>query len=228
VSAWLIVAALAAVAAVDTYDFFQGMFYQPLVIATLVGAALGSPLEGAWIGALLQLLRFSEIPVGTGIFPDLGPVAAGLAGGLLIALGGEWTFDLGLAALLVLLVAAPAATVGGLLIKFQVGLQERFAEKALSAIARPGPIRLRRFLIAGIGLSALRGVLLGTGCAALAGLAAQVAGALPAAWHIPPYALVTGMVAAGLVNVLGLFLERRLILWLAVGACLGGLGVLLP
>ena len=225
-TAWLIVAALAAVAAVDTYDFFQGMFYQPLVIASLVGAALGSPLEGAWVGALLQLLRFSELPLGTGIFPDMGPVAAGLAGGLIIALGGERTFDLGLAALLMLLIAAPAATVGGLLIKFQVGQQERLAVRALAAVERHGPGRLRRFLAAGIGLSALRGALLGTVCAALAGLAAMAAGALPG-WRLPPYALLAGMIAAGLVNVLGLFLERRLILWLVAGACLGGVGTLL-
>jgi mannose/fructose/N-acetylgalactosamine-specific phosphotransferase system component IIC len=225
-SAWLIVIALAAVAAIDTYDLFQGMIFQPLVIATLVGAALGSPLEGAWVGALLQLLRFSELPVGTGIFPDMGPVAAGLAGGLIIALNEGHSFDLGLAALLMLFIAAPAGTVGGLLIKFQVDLQERLAERALAAVARHGPGRLRRYLAAGIGLSALRGALVGTVCAGLALLATLVAGALPD-MRLSPYALLAGMIAAGLVNVLGLFLERRLILWLVAGACLGGVGVLL-
>ena len=47
-----------SVAAIDTATLFQGMFNQPLVICTLLGAAVGLPLEGAYLGAFPALFGF--------------------------------------------------------------------------------------------------------------------------------------------------------------------------
>ena len=61
-SSWILLAAFGAMAAIDSAAFFQGMLHQPLVICTLLGSAFGMPIEGAFFGALLQLLWLKRLP----------------------------------------------------------------------------------------------------------------------------------------------------------------------
>jgi len=69
-SGWIILLIAGGAAAADTTAFLQTMLHQPLVIGTLLGAALGLPIEGAYLGALLQLLWIADLPIGAAVFPD--------------------------------------------------------------------------------------------------------------------------------------------------------------
>ncbi len=219
-SAWIVVAAAGAVAAVDTAAFFQGMFHQPLVICTLLGAGLGSPLEGAYLGALLQMLWLSELPVGAATYSDYGPAAAGAAGGALMVLQSGHA-DLGLAGLAVLLTAVPLAWVGGHIIRVQREIQSRFLPRVIASVERNRPGRVRWYILVGIGHSAIRGVVEAALTAAVALLLLWGLKALGLEGQIPPYALLAGMLGAGLGVTLKLFSGKEFLPWLAGGVMVG-------
>jgi len=223
VSGWLIVAVLAAVAALDTYDVLQALVHQPLVIGTLTGAALGMPLEGAWFGALLQLPRASELPVGTTLYPDRGPVTAGLVGGVLLALE-TVPGDLALTGVLVLLVALPAFGLSGRVAIAQFNWQESLDRSVRSAPIGRREARLRSALAVGLALTAVRGAVVGVIGAGIGQLLVRLAGRLPLAGRIQPWELLVGVAAAGLTYLVLTLGERRLLPWLLAGAALAGLG----
>jgi len=95
--------------AVEGTSFGQFMASRPLVAATVTGWVLGDPASGLILGAVLELLHLSVVPVGGARFPEVGPAAvvatataaaggwqgAGIALGCLMALAwgqlGGWS-----------------------------------------------------------------------------------------------------------------------------------------
>jgi len=75
---WLLGAAVSVVAGLDRTACLQGMLCRPLVAAPLAGWLLGAPLIGLEIGALLELLWLSRLPVGASIPFDETQVAVGV------------------------------------------------------------------------------------------------------------------------------------------------------
>ena len=221
-SAWIILAAAGSVAAIDTASFFQGMFNQPLVICTILGAALGLPLEGAYLGALLQMLWLSELPVGAAASSDSGPASAGAAGGALLAMQSGLT-DTGLAGLAVLLAAIPLAWAGGYLVRWQREIQSGFFPRVIAAVERNRPGLVRWYLLIGIGHVATRGALIAALGAAVSLLLLQVLEVLKLEGSIPPYTLLAGMLGIGFGVTLKLYSGPRFLPWLIGGIAAGAL-----
>ena len=219
-STWLILAIAGSVAAIDTATLFQGMINQPLVICTLLGAAVGLPLEGAYLGAFLQMLWLSELPVGGAVSSDSGPASAGAAGGALVAIQSGLT-DMGIAGLAVLLAAIPLAWVGGYLVRWQRELQRGFFPRVIAALERNRPGMVRWYLLVGIGHSAIRGVLIALLAAALSLLLITIAGLLPLAGKIAPYTLLAGMLGVGLGATRNLYGGPQFLPWLIGGLAAG-------
>ncbi len=219
-SSWILLAAFGAMAAIDSAAFFQGMLHQPLVVCTLLGSAFGLPMEGAYFGALLQLLWLKRLPVGASIYPDIGPVAAGAAGGGLIVSASGVT-DMGLVGIAVLLTAIIFVRLGGRLMVLQREAQGGFIPRAHQAIEAGRPGRIRLLLLEGIIMSATRGVIMSVAAAGFLLLAMKVLQLLPLAHVIQPFTLLAGVLGLGLGSVLELFDHRGLVPWVAAGVVVG-------
>jgi PTS system mannose-specific IIC component len=87
----------------------QAMYSRPLVAGLLGGVAVGNPLPGLFVGALLELFAMDVLPVGASRYPDWGPGA--VAAGALA--GGHEAGMLASGLLGVVLVAVVAAWAGG-------------------------------------------------------------------------------------------------------------------
>lgn len=117
----------------------QAMYSRPLVAGLLGGVAVGNPLPGLAVGALLELFALDVLPVGASRYPDWGPgavavgaLAGGHEGGILAS---------GLLALV--LVAVVAAWAGGWL-THQVRRANVASVEALRAALDAGEIRAVR------------------------------------------------------------------------------------
>lgn len=87
----------------------QAMYSRPLVAGLLGGLAVGNPLPGLTVGALLELFALDVLPVGASRYPDWGPGAVAVG-----ALAGAHTDGMLASGLLALvLVAVVAAWAGG-------------------------------------------------------------------------------------------------------------------
>ena len=85
----------------------QAMYSRPLVAGLLGGLAVGNPIPGLTVGALLELFAMDVLPVGASRYPDWGPgavavgalagahpdgmLASGLLGLVLVAVVAAWT-----------------------------------------------------------------------------------------------------------------------------------------
>ena len=225
-SEWLLLAFLGAVVSTDTTAFLQGMVHQPLVACTLIGSALGQPLEGAYFGALLQLLAMGELPVGGAHFPEIGTVALGLTSGALMALAAG-TVDLGFAGIVVALLVLPLSWAASLLVNRQRELQSRFLPRVMAAVDSGRPGLVRWYLLVGVGHSFLRGAATATVTALLSLVLLRLLGSLPLAAGVPPYAVLAGMVGVGLGVVFELFDNREALFWVTTGVVATVAGLLL-
>ena len=61
----IVIALIGGLASLDRTAFGQFLVSRPLVSASLLGAALGYPYQGAFIGISLELLFLSSLPVGS-------------------------------------------------------------------------------------------------------------------------------------------------------------------
>lgn len=106
-------AALAAwgtLVGLDLVSVGQVMVARPFVAGTVAGLLLGDPVNGAIVGAALELFALDLLPVGGVRYPDYGPAAvaaavtvAGAPGmlalgpavgvGLIVAYAGEWAIQ---------------------------------------------------------------------------------------------------------------------------------------
>jgi PTS system mannose-specific IIC component len=84
----------------------QAMYSRPIVAGLLGGVAVGNPLPGLAVGALLELFAMDVLPVGASRYPDWGPgavavgalagahpggmLASGLLGLVLVAVVAAW------------------------------------------------------------------------------------------------------------------------------------------
>jgi mannose/fructose/N-acetylgalactosamine-specific phosphotransferase system component IIC len=221
-SGWIILLIAGGAAAADTTAFLQTMLHQPLVIGTLLGAALGLPIEGAYLGALLQLLWIADLPIGAAVFPDKGPVAAGTIGAALLAIAADRA-GMGEAGLAVLVLAIPLAWAGGLVVTLQREFQGRFQRAAMASFRDGGKGHIRRYLFAGIGLAVLRGILVAAVSALLLDGLVRVAGYLPHRPGIAPHVLLAGVLGLGLAQALRLFEPKAQWPWMAAGLLFGTL-----
>ncbi len=154
---WLSV--LGAVRALDYAMVGQFMVSQPLVIGGIFGALLGDLPNGILIGALIQLLWISIMPVGAYVPPDY-TVTGGVTVILTLTLVRQYGFHFGTSMILALGMSIPAGILSGKLDiaarHFNVRLDQRaesLAGKygltgiAWANLAGLGPAFLRNFLI---------------------------------------------------------------------------------
>ncbi|HEX6134829.1 MAG TPA: PTS sugar transporter subunit IIC [Longimicrobiales bacterium] len=218
---WVALIVLGGIVALDATSLGQLMLSRPFVAATLAGAIAGVPLEGALVGALLEALSLSILPVGAARYPDTGTAAVAAVGTLGLA-GVPAT-----ATALLLVVAygvlwqrlAGASVIGG-----------RYLNERLVLAGREvGPGRLDRLIelrhIESMLLDMARGVAI-TSIALVPGVLL-----LPpalAVWDLPPLVAalaVSTAAAAVLAGTAPLFTQSRrarvfLVLGLAFGAVL--------
>ena len=194
----LAVAGVGTLVGLDVASVPQAMYSRPLVAGLLGGAAVGAPLPGLAIGALLELFALDTLPVGAARYPDWGP--GSVAVGALA--GAQGASASGLLALV--LVASLAAWAGGWLAhrvrranSAQVAACHAALEagdaRALRAIQRGGLVRdalrslaLTAFALA-IGHYVLGGIRQRSAPVALAQVAlvaTSVGVALYAAWRL--------------------------------------------
>ena len=224
---WLqvaIVLAMGTVVGLDQASVPQVMLSRPLVAGTLGGLAVGHPLQGLAVGALLELFALETLPVGGARYSDWGPgsVAVGALMGM------HWS-GIGASALLgLVLVAVATAWVSGWLIlavrRMNVGdVAARRAAldagdlRAVMAVQRSG---LLRDATRGLGLTA---VALGAGD--------LVHRLFEASWRGPEWpaqlALVTTSVGVALYAGWRLAGLGRHALWFVGGVGAGAVGALL-
>ncbi|MDT8436418.1 MAG: PTS sugar transporter subunit IIC [Gemmatimonadota bacterium] len=170
--AWLALAALGGVLAMDGISWPQAMVSRPLVAGTLGGLAGGDAAAGLLVGAVLEVLFLRYPPFGAARYPDGGP--AGLVAGVAFALAGEGS-PTGLAA------ATAAGWTAGWMGSASVQLLRRINERL---VGRPERLagdgrRLEIRHRIGIRLDFARGVLLTAGLLVPAVLFVRVAAAPP-------------------------------------------------
>lgn len=100
-TAFLLLVLLGGFAAIDGTSFGQFMLSRPFVAATLAGAIVGRPAEGALIGIVLEAFHLTVLPVGAAKYPEGGPAA--VSGGAVYALSAAHSGSLLLTVLFVLL-----------------------------------------------------------------------------------------------------------------------------
>jgi mannose/fructose/N-acetylgalactosamine-specific phosphotransferase system component IIC len=112
---WLALVMLGGVVALDASSFGQLMLSRPLVAGALAGLIVGMPLEGALVGAMLEALSLSILPVGAAKYPETGTAAVAAVGtlGLSAAVATPPTLLLVLVYGLLWQRAAGATVVGG-------------------------------------------------------------------------------------------------------------------
>jgi mannose/fructose/N-acetylgalactosamine-specific phosphotransferase system component IIC len=169
---WIALILLGGVVALDTTAFGQLMLSRPFVAATLAGVIIGMPLEGATVGAALEALSLSILPVGAARYPDTGTAAVAAVG----VLGLSDAAPMAPALLLVIVYGlawqriAGASVVGG-----------RYVNERLVLAGRPGRARMDEVIehrhLATILLDLLRGFVVT--------FVAMAAGVLLVRWAVP-------------------------------------------
>jgi hypothetical protein len=71
----LLLALLGGLAALDGTSLGQLMVSRPLVAASVTGALMGAPVQGAMLGLFLEALHLAVLPVGASRYPEGGPPA---------------------------------------------------------------------------------------------------------------------------------------------------------
>jgi mannose/fructose/N-acetylgalactosamine-specific phosphotransferase system component IIC len=82
---WFALTMLGGIVALDASAFGQLMLSRPLVAGALAGLIVGMPLEGALVGAMLEALSLSILPVGAAKYPETGTAAVSAVGTLGLA-----------------------------------------------------------------------------------------------------------------------------------------------
>lgn len=217
---WVALVLLGGVVALDATSLGQLMLSRPFVAATLAGAIVGMPLEGALVGALLDVLSLSVLPVGAARYPDTGTATVAAVGTLGLS-GVPATPE---ALLLVTVYAilwqrlAGEAAIGGRY------LNERLVRAGRSA----PPARLDRLIelrhIESMLLDMARGVVITVVALVIGTLLLPVA---LRSWELPPPAATVAACAAGAAVLAGtsrLFTEsRRARLFLVLGLVFGSM-----
>ncbi|MFI5279303.1 MAG: PTS sugar transporter subunit IIC [Gemmatimonadales bacterium] len=213
------VAAAGWLAGLDTVSGPQAMYSRPLVAGLLGGAAVGAPLPGLAIGALLELFALDTLPVGASRYPDWGP--GSVAVGALAAIHRHTIGAPGLLALV--LVAVCAAWLGGLLSHVVRRANTAAVLNGRAALDRGDPALVAAIQHRGLFLDGARALAL----TALAYVAGELALALILEhWGLPARVAQIALVATSIgvaLNAGWRFVGRGRVLWLAGGLAAGAL-----
>ncbi len=221
------VSAVAVVAAgwlagLDTVSGPQAMYSRPLVAGLLGGAAVGAPLPGLAIGALLELFALDTLPVGASRYPDWGP--GSVAVGALAAIHRHTLGAPGLLGLVV--VAVCAAWLGGWLSHLVRRANSAAVLKSRAALDRGDAGAVAAIQHRGLFLDGARALAL----TALAYLAGELVLALLLPhWTLPPNVAQIALVGTSIGVALYAgwrFVGRGRALWLAGGLAAGALVVM--
>ncbi len=151
-------ALLGVVAYLDRTAAFQLMLHRPLVVATAMGAIFGNVAAGAQVGAVLELLYITRLPVGASVPPDdtgAAMFAGAAAAASSTALGldaGSYTF--------IMLLSVPFAEAGKFADRFVRRVNGRIAHLAMETVERGDTRAVEHGLMAGLLLYAVVGMLL--------------------------------------------------------------------
>ncbi len=214
----LLVLAAGTVAGVDLVSVPQAMLARPLVAGFLGGAAVGRPLAGLAMGALLELFAFETLPVGATRYPDWGPaaVAAGALAGLH---GGPWNsaWQAG-----VVVVGLLGAWLGGLTMHLARRMSAAQLRRREAAVESGDPRALAALEWGGVARDAVRAAAL-TALTFVVG--EYVARAVELGWRAPPAladvavaGTAVGVAAYSALHLFGRGAPRRLIVAGALAA----------
>lgn len=81
----IVVGLFGGVVGIDATSFAQTMISRPFVAATLTGLIAGRPVEGAILGAILELFALVILPVGAARYPETGTAAVAASGAYVAA-----------------------------------------------------------------------------------------------------------------------------------------------
>lgn len=182
----------AGIAAADETAAFQSMLHQPLVSCTVIGALLGDPSAGLWVGVALQAVWSGLLPLGATSYPDVpvGSVVGAAASVLALRAGAAPGAGaaLGVAAGLVV------GVLGSGTVRALRRAGARLGPAADAAADRGDTARIVLINLAGAAASFVRGaVLAGAGLAAVAGVAPAMVGQAGAALGRAPVEPVLGV-----------------------------------
>lgn len=165
---WLSVVLLGGIAGVDATSVGQFMVSRPFVAATVMGLVAGRPIEGAMLGAILELFALVILPVGAARYPESGTAA--------VAATGAYVATTPVMSPAVMLIAVLFALlwerVGGLTVVLGRRFNEEYVALAPLDAARPDRDLERRHLVA-IGVDFTRAALVTVGGWLLGTLALQ-------------------------------------------------------
>jgi mannose/fructose/N-acetylgalactosamine-specific phosphotransferase system component IIC len=165
---WLSVMLLGGIAGVDATSVGQFMVSRPFVAATVMGLVAGRPIEGAMLGAILELFALVILPVGAARYPESGTAA--------VAATGAYVATTPVMSPAVMLIAVLFALlwerVGGLTVVLGRRFNEEYVALAPLDAARPDRDLERRHLVA-IGVDFTRAALVTVGGWLLGTLALQ-------------------------------------------------------
>lgn len=133
-SPYLLGALVAVVTGLDRTAALQVMISRPLVAASLAGLLLGDFRTGLMIGALLELLWLSRLPVGASVPHDDTQTAVGATVLAIVLPGAMPGQGIGLT-LLCVLTTMPLAKVGQLIERYARTQNNRLQEAARSDLA---------------------------------------------------------------------------------------------
>lgn len=195
----LLVCVAGGMCALDATAAWQVMLSQPLVSASVAGLLTGSPVTGAAIGILLQMLWSGSIPVGARPMPD-APV--GSVSGVWFAsalMESRPDFPVPLAQLAGVLAALAVALAGRQTIMFERELNRRLFARFLNRLRAGRASSPSGVQLSGFALGFSRGFALClVAVAALAALSGPVARLAPPSGCTGVHALMlTGGLGAG-------------------------------
>lgn len=79
---WIALILTGGIVALDATAFAQLMLSRPLIAGTIAGLIVGMPLEGALLGAMLEMMSLSTLPVGAARYPETGTATVAAVGTL--------------------------------------------------------------------------------------------------------------------------------------------------
>jgi len=143
----LLAGVIAGLAAVERKALLQAQVSRPIVVAPLVGWALGDPLAGLYVGAPLELLWIGAANLGAALPPHDTAAAAAVAA----ATVGAGNVELpGAVAALAVLAFGPAALLGRKLEGVGERANERLVAHAAAALGEGLPQRAFRLHLRGL------------------------------------------------------------------------------
>jgi mannose/fructose/N-acetylgalactosamine-specific phosphotransferase system component IIC len=82
---WLPVGLLGGLVGLDGTSFPQAMISRPFVAGALTGLLFGRPLEGAFIGFMVEVFALITLPVGAALYPESGTAAVSATAAYMLA-----------------------------------------------------------------------------------------------------------------------------------------------